>query len=99
MSIDWMAFLIVFVAALFSAVFVVALYSLGIRFLATPAPRARGIDGSLEPDGPSRDDEDDDVDDAGRPRWATVAANVCFTLSALAVLVGIFLIIPALHFW
>ncbi|QAB16858.1 hypothetical protein Leucomu_01920 [Leucobacter muris] len=99
MNIDWMAFLIVFASALLAAVFVVALYSLGIRFLATPAPRAPRADGSFEPDGPSRDDEDDDVDDLGRPRWATVAANACFALSALAVLVGIFLIIPALHFW
>lgn len=99
MNIDWMAFLIVFVAALLSAVFVVALYSLGIRFLATPAPPVRLDDGTFAPDGPSRDDEDDDVDALGRPRWATVAANVCFALSALAVLIGIFLIIPALHFW
>lgn len=99
MSIDWMAFLIVFAAALFAAVFVVTLYSLGIRFLATPASSMRREDGTFEPDGPSRDDEDDDVDDIGRPRWATIAANVCFGLSVLVVLVGIFLIIPALHFW
>ena len=99
MTIDWLAFLVVFVAALLSAVCVVALYSLGIRFLAMPAPRVRRADGTFEPDGPSRDDEDDDIDAAGRPRWATAAANVCFGLSALAVLVGVFLIIPALHFW
>ncbi|MFT4231483.1 MAG: hypothetical protein QM606_01725 [Leucobacter sp.] len=99
MSIDWMAFLIVFAAALCSAVFVVALYSLGIRFLATPAPPMRREDGTFEPQGPSRDDEDDDVDDAGRPGWATVAANACFGLSVVVVLAGIFLIIPALHFW
>ncbi len=99
MSIDWFSFVIVFAAALFSAIFVVALYSLGIRFLATPAPRVRREDGTFEPDGPSRDDEDDDVDAVGRPRWATVSANLCFGLSALSVLVGIFLIVPALHFW
>jgi hypothetical protein len=97
--IDWMAFLIVFAAALGSASVVVALYSLGIRFLATPAPKVRRADGSFEPDGPSRDDEDDDVDDLGRPRWATIAAYTCFALSVLCVLVGIFLIVPALHFW
>ncbi|MFD5601000.1 hypothetical protein ACFWHR_13205 [Leucobacter sp. NPDC058333] len=97
--IDWMAFLIVFGSALFSAIFVVALYSLGLRFLATPSPRVRRADGSLEPLGPSRDDEDDDVDNVGRPRWATVSAYICFGLSVLAVLVGIFLIIPVLHFW
>ena len=99
MNIDWTAFLIVFAAALSSAVFVVALYSLGLRFLATPQPPVRRADGTFEPNGPSRDDEDDDVDDAGRPRWATIAAYVCFGLSVLAVLIGIFLIIPALHFW
>lgn len=95
--IDWMAFLAVFASSLFAAVFVVALYSLGIRFLATPAPPARLPDGSFEPNGPDRDDENDDVDDAGRPRWATIAANTCFVLSGAAVLVGIYLIVPALH--
>lgn len=95
--IDWLAFLTVFVAALASAVVVVALYSLGIRFLATPAPKVLRPDGSFEPDGPSRDDEDDDVDDFDRPRWATIAANVCFALSVVCVLVGIYLIVPALH--
>ncbi|MGJ0204975.1 hypothetical protein [Leucobacter sp. gxy201] len=99
MNIDWLAFVLVFAAALFAAVFVVALYSLGIRFLATPAPPVPRADGTYEPNGPSRDEEDDDVDDLGRPRWATVAANICFGLSVLVVLVGIFLIIPALHFW
>jgi hypothetical protein len=95
--IDWMAFLIVFVTALVAAVTVVALYSLGIRFLATPPPKMRRADGSFEPDGPSRDDEDDDVDDLGRPRWATVAAYICFGLSIVCVLIGIYLIVPALH--
>lgn len=99
MNIDWMAFVIVFGTSLAAAAFVVSTFSLGIRFLATPAPPARRADGSYEPSGPSRDDEDDDVDDLGRPRWATVAANACFTLSVIFVLVGIFLIIPALHFW
>lgn len=95
--IDWMAFLIVFVTSLASAATVVALYSLGIRFLATPPPRVRLADGTLEADGPARDDEEDDVDDLGRPRWATVAAYVCFGLSVCCVLVGIYLIVPALH--
>ncbi|MCA0380356.1 MAG: hypothetical protein LCH36_13155 [Actinobacteria bacterium] len=95
--INWMAFLIVFATALASSAVVVTLYSLGIRFLATPAPKARRADGSFEPDGPSRDDEDDDVDDLGRPLWATVAANICFGFSVICVLVGIYLIVPALH--
>ncbi|MGO3147044.1 MAG: hypothetical protein ACTIJ6_05120 [Leucobacter sp.] len=92
--IDWMAFVAVFVASLVAAVFVVVMYSLGIRFLATPAPVVDGSDLAV---GPERDDEDDDVDDAGRPRWATVVANICFGLSGLTVLVGIYLIVPALH--
>ena len=95
--INWMAFLIVFATALASSAVVVTLYSLGIRFLATPAPKARRADGSFEPDGPSRDDEDDDVDDLGRPLWATVAGNSCFGFSVICVLVGIYLIVPALH--
>ena len=95
--IDWVAFLIVFATALAASAVVVALYSLGIRFLATPAPKVRQADGSFEPDGPSRDDEDDDVDDLGRPLWATIAANICFGLSVICVLVGIYLIVPALH--
>ena len=97
MNVEWVAFLLVFASALFASVFAVALYSLGIRFLATPAPPARRPDGSIEPLGPSRDDEDDDVEHAGRPRWATIAANICFGLSILAVLGGIYLIVPALH--
>ena len=97
MYIVWTAFLIVFVASIVSAALVVALYSFGIRFLATPAPKVRRADGTYEPDGPSRDDEDDDVDDLDRPRWATVAAYVCFVLSAVCVLIGIYLIVPALH--
>lgn len=99
MTIEWMAFITVFVAALVSAAVVVSLYSLGIRFLAIPARPVRGADGSVAPNGPSRDDENDDVDAVGRPQWATVAANICFVLSACCVLIGIFLIVPGLHFW
>lgn len=97
MNIDWVAFVIVFAASLGSAAVLVSLYSLGIRFLATPGPKVMREDGTFEPDGPSRDDEDDDVDDAARPLWATVAANVCFALCIVGVLVGIYLIVPALH--
>lgn len=97
MNIDWIAFVIVFAASIVAAVGVVALYALGIRFLATPAPPVRRADGTFEPTGPSRDDENDDVDDIGRPGWATVAAYTCFGLSGLAVLLGIYLIIPAFH--
>lgn len=92
--IDWMAFVTVFGAALGSSVFVVALYSLGIRFLATPSTA-----GSGEVDGPSRDDEEDDIEEAEHPRWATTLAYTFFGLSGLAAVAGVFLIIPALHPW
>lgn len=95
--IDWFAFVLVFAASMISAAGVVALYALGIRFLAMPGPKVALADGSFEPDGPARDDEDDDITHAGRPLWATIAANVCFVLSAVCVVVGIFLIVPALH--
>lgn len=95
--VDWVAFLTVFAAALTGSVVVVALFSFGIRFLAIPAPPAPEPDGSLAPSGPSRDDEDDDVDGLNRPRWATALAYVCFALSAMCVLYGIYLIVPALH--
>lgn len=97
-DINWMAFVTVFATSLFAAVFVVALYSFGIRFLATPPRPARRPDGTLVPIGPDRDDEDDDIDEeAGRPRWATIAAYLCFALCIVSVLVGIYLIVPALH--
>lgn len=95
--IEWMAFVAVFGASLLTAVGVVTLYSLGIRFLAVPAPKVMYEDGTFEPDGPSRDDENDDVDDNGRPLWASAAATVCFAFSIAAVLLGIYLIVPALH--
>ncbi|MBP1327140.1 hypothetical protein JOF28_002372 [Leucobacter exalbidus] len=94
-----MAFVTVFVVSLGSAVFVVALYSLGIRFLATPAAPARRADGTLEPVGAPRDDEDDDIEEAERPAWATFCARLFFALSVIVAAVGIFLIIPALHPW
>lgn len=95
--IDWFAFLQVFLASIISASGVVALYALGIRFLSTPGPKPFLADGTVEPDGPARDDEDDDVVRSGRPLWATIAAYICFALSVVCVLVGIFLIVPALH--
>ncbi|QIM15930.1 hypothetical protein G7067_05065 [Leucobacter insecticola] len=97
MNVDWVAFLVVFGTSLAASVFVVGLYSLGIRFLATPMPPQRRADGTVEPNGPSRDDEDDDVETGGRPRWATLSAYTCFGLSVVAVLVGIYMIVPALH--
>lgn len=95
--IDWWSFLIVFATSIVAATVIVSLYALGIRFLATPPPKVCRADGTFEPDGPSRDDEDDDVDDLGRPRWATALAYTCFGLSVIGVLLGIYLIVPVFH--
>ena len=95
--IDWLAFVIVFAASILAASTLVALYSLGIRFLAILAPKVARPDGTFEPDGPARDDENDDAEEAGRPLWATIGANVCFALSIVGVIAGIYLIVPALH--
>ncbi len=81
--IDWSAFLVVAVAALVGAVAVVCLFSLGVRLLAV---------------GTEYDDEGDKVSVTGiRPQAATVGGYVCFALSGLAVLYGVYLIVPALH--
>lgn len=97
MNIDWMAFVVVFLTSLLAAAAVVALFSFGIRFLATPAPPVRREDGTFEPNGPSRDDENDDIEETGRPGWATAAAYFCFGLSGLVVLFGIYLIVNSSH--
>jgi hypothetical protein len=92
MTVDWLAFLEVFAVAIIASALVVTLYSVGIRLLATPGPVAEG-----EGSGPARDDENDDVEEAGRPRSATLGAYACFGVTGLVVLYGIYLIIPALH--
>ena len=61
-----------------------------------PGPAPVREDGTPVVFGPERDDEDDDIEDV-RPRWATIAANICFAISASAVLFGIYLIVPAFH--
>jgi hypothetical protein len=88
MTIDWFSFLVVFAAAIISAVVVVALFATAIRLFATPH---RGA-----PPGAARDEEMDDVE-GSRPTGATVGGIVLFVLSGLAVLFGLYLIVPFLH--
>ena len=90
MTINWLAFLTVFVASVVAACLVVTLFATGIRLLATPPRGAR-------PAGAARDEEMDDVEGPQRPRVATVTAVVLFVLAALVALYGIYLIVPALH--
>lgn len=91
MTIDWQAFVTVFFAALTGAALCVSLYALGIRFLATRSTRSQS--------GPERDDEYDDIEAGVRPSWASALAWTFFVLSGLTALVGVILIVPALHFW
>ena len=90
MTIDWLSFLVVFVASIVAACVVVLLFAGGIRLLATP-PRGAAAAGS------DRDEETDDVSGASRPFAATAAGVALFALSGLAVLFGIYLIVPAFH--
>lgn len=89
--IDWVAFGVVAVASIVASAVVVSMYALGIRLLSVPAA------GTASEAGAARDEETDDVEMNGRPLWATILANVCFSVCGLAVLYGIYLIVPALH--
>ena len=81
--IDWAAFLIVGVATLVAACVVTSLFALGVRLHAL---------------GTEYDDEGRKVAVTGvRPRAATVGGYACFALSGIAVLYGVYLVVPALH--
>lgn len=95
--IDWAAFAIVAVAALVSASVVVSLFAFGLRLLNV----GRGVDaddtpGTIETT-PSGSISVVAGQPEGRPRWATIAAITCFALCSLAVLFGIYLIVPFFH--
>lgn len=89
--IDWAAFGIVAVVSLVAAALVVTMYALGIKLLSEPAPN------TTQADPTDRDEEMDDVTMHGRPAWATILASLCFVVCGVAVLYGIYLIVPALH--
>lgn len=94
--IDWAAFAIVALAALVSASVVVSLFAFGLRLLNV----GRGVDaddapGAVETTASGSTSVVPQV--GGRPRWATIAAVACFALCSLAVLFGIYLIVPFFH--
>jgi hypothetical protein len=95
--IDWAAFAIVAAAALVSASVVVSLFAFGLRLLNV----GRGLDAEDSPGTvettPSGSTSVVAGSPGGRPRWASVAAVGCFGLCSLAVLFGIYLIVPAFH--
>ena len=108
--IDWSAFLIVAVASLVSTAIVVSLYSLGLRLLTT-AGRIPDVDpaeftGAITVLSPARAAKNAkrarkarkaNPLTAGQKRVALVSGYACFTVCALAVLYGVYLIVPILH--
>lgn len=110
MIIDWGSFLAVAFASLVSTCVVVGLYSLATRLLAT-AGRAPHVDPVEFTDAISVITPAEAADAAkrarkaakknplstGQKRAALVGAYTCFTLCGLAVLYGIYLIIPYFH--
>ena len=90
MTIDWLAFVTVFVASILAACIVVTLFATAIRLLATP-PRGATAAGA------ARDEEMDDVEGPQRPPAATAGAIALFVVVAIVALYGIYLIIPVLH--
>lgn len=108
--IDWFAFLIVGVTSLIGALSVVALFSTGVRLLAVsgrvphvpPAAFTDAITIMTAKEAKShakkaRKAAERNPLSERQKRLAFVAACTCFALSGIAVLWGIYLIVPALH--
>ncbi|PPL15544.1 peptidase [Microterricola pindariensis] len=108
--IDWVAFFIVFLAAIVSTVVVVSTYSLGLRLLSAsgripvvePAEftdaitvmSAKEIKTATKR---ARKAAKKNPLTAGQKQAAFIGAWACFVVCACAVLFGIYLIVPALH--
>lgn len=90
MNIDWSALLIVALVSVVGAAVTVTLFATGIKLLAVPPADAGEAMAA-------RDDETDDVSAPTRPPMATAGGIACFALSAIVVLFGVYLIVPALH--
>ncbi|WP_374007165.1 peptidase [Leifsonia sp. LS-T14] len=108
--IDWAAFVLVFAASLIGACFVVAFYALGTRLLAV-AGRALFVEPVeftdaitvITPERAAKLQRKAEKAQRKNPltparmRWALTGAYACFTACALAVLYGLYLIIPFFH--
>lgn len=108
--IDWFAFVIVLVASLVGAGAVVSLYALGLRLLTvggrTPVVAPAEFTDAITVITPEeaakaakraeKAARKSPLTD-GQRQLAHVGAWACFILSGVAVLYGIFLIVPALH--
>jgi hypothetical protein len=84
MSIDWGALALVTVVAFAATIVIVSSYSLGLRLLAV---------GQGDEDG----HREAGVATAGRPLPATLGGFACIAIGAVAVLYGIYLVIPLFH--
>ena len=108
--IDWIAFVQVFIAAMLATVVIVTFYSLALRLLVragrspvvAPAEFTDAItvitpaEAKAAAKKAAKAAKKSPLTD-GQKRAAYVGAWTCFVLSALSVIVGIFLIVPALH--
>ncbi len=108
--IDWLAFLLVLVSALLATVVVVSTYSLGLRLLTvsgrtpivTPAEFTDAIavitpaEAKAAAKKAAKAAKKSPLTE-GQKRAALIGARVCFVVSAIAVVVGIYLIVPVLH--
>jgi hypothetical protein len=108
--IDWAAFVIVAAASLLAAAVVVCLYSLGLRLLTTagraPVVEPAEFTGAITVLTPAQAAKEAkrarkaakaNPLSSGQKQAALLGAYACFTLSAFAVLYGVYLIVPALH--
>jgi len=82
LDVDWNSIALVCVVTLVAAVAVVTLYSLGMRLLSIGSP-GEGADGHTTAH--------------GRPVIASVGGYACIAVGILAVLYGIYLVIPLFH--
>lgn len=85
LGVDWGAIALVAATTLVAAVVIVTLYSLGLRLLAVGSPNDLA-DGSGSAAAASP-----------RPLIATVGAVVCIGIGVLAVLYGVYLVVPLFH--
>ncbi|MFZ7088125.1 hypothetical protein [Curtobacterium sp. RRHDQ10] len=96
--IDWLAFLAVAVVAIVAACFVVFVYSVGLRLWSNADAMAGKY--SIESDGsigPSTAGIPGATSSTGVVRLVRAGSVACFAVSGLAVLYGIFLIVPQFH--
>ncbi|WP_144764126.1 hypothetical protein [Curtobacterium sp. 9128] len=98
MGIDWAAFLVVALVAVVSACFVVAVYSVGLRFWSAADTRAGKFtvkdDGTI---GPATAGFPNPQGATGAVRGLRALAITCFVVCGAVVLYGIYLIVPQFH--